>query len=273
LGIISTEKGDMTVKEEKFERFLKDIKEQLLTHRTIVDNKYCKWFREAELTLDQVKNLIVQFSVFSNWFLVAQLKKMIYSKNLSSMRAAKEILANEIGVIYHKEGSAPHTGSDYPREGSVEGGTFHFSAGHFEWLLHLAKPLGLTFDDLGKRKLATKSTLFFIDELDRLYGSEDFITSVGASFAVEHWAQMGFWKDLIKGFSSFKEKSGIEIPLGFFIWHDQVEDQHAAHTDEELKELYLKEEDFDEKLFIQSGIEMLDGVAAFWDGLYDSRPI
>jgi hypothetical protein len=83
---------------------------------------------------------------------------------------------------------------------------------------------------------------------------------------------MGFWKDLIQGLTNFKEKSGVNLNLGFFIWHDQVEDQHAAHTDEELKMLYLKEKEFDEELFIKSANEMLDGVASFWDGLFKSRP-
>ncbi|TDJ07153.1 MAG: hypothetical protein E2O68_04025 [Deltaproteobacteria bacterium] len=256
------------MREEKYKEFLKKINERLLTHRIIQNNSYCKWFREADLTLKQVKDLTVQFSVFSNWFLVAQLKKTINAPDLESMRAAKEILANEIGVLYHKKGSKPVEGLDYPSEGSVDGGTFHFTAGHFEWLLKFAKPLGLGFKDLGHRKHGTESTLFFVDELDRIYGSEDFTTSVGASYAVEHWAHLGFWKDLIQGLTNFKEKSGIKIPLGFFIWHDLVEDQHAAHTDEELKEIYMKDENFDEELFIRSGNEMLDGVAAFWDGLF-----
>ncbi len=260
------------MKEEKFAKFLERIDKELLNHRIIQNNSYCKWFRDSDLTLEQVKDLTVQFSVFSNWFLVAQLKKMINSRDIDSMRAAKEILANEIGVAYHKKGSKPVEGLDYPSEGSVDGGTFRFTAAHFEWLLRFANPLGLEFKDLGVRKHGTQSTLFFVDELERIYGSEDYITSTGASYAVEHWAHLGFWKDLIQGLTNFKKKSGINIPLGFFIWHDLVEDQHAAHTEEELEELYMKEENFDEELFIKSGNEMLDGVAAFWDGLFETKP-
>ena len=153
-----------SMKEEKFAKFLEKINEQLLNHRIIQNNSYCKWFREADLTLDEVKDLTVQFSVFSNWFLVAQLKKMINSKDIDSMRAAKEILANEIGVAYHKKGSKPVEGLDYPAEGSVDGGTFRFTAAHFEWLLRFANPVGRELKDLGVRKHGTESTLFFVDE-------------------------------------------------------------------------------------------------------------
>jgi hypothetical protein len=46
--------------------------------------------------------------------------------------------------------------------------------------------------------------------------------------------------------------------------------QHAQHTQEELEELYFGR-DVDEHAFIRRGNEMLDGVAAFWDGLENQR--
>ena len=62
----------------------------------------------------------------------------------------------------------------------------------------------------------------------------------------------------------------MDLPLGFFIWHDKLEAQHAAHTQEELEELYFTQH-LDEVKFIHYGNEMLDGVAAFWDGLDEQR--
>jgi hypothetical protein len=62
----------------------------------------------------------------------------------------------------------------------------------------------------------------------------------------------------------------MDLPLGFFIWHDQLEAQHAAHTQEELEELYFSL-DIDEDAFIDHSNEMLDGVAVFWDGLEEQR--
>ena len=53
------------------------------------------------------KNLAVfvrQFSVFSNLFLVAALLKTINAPSLQQVRASKEILLNELGVIYRKPG-------------------------------------------------------------------------------------------------------------------------------------------------------------------------
>ena len=42
----------------------------------------------------------MQFSVFSNLFLLAQLNKVINSPTLEGAREGKEILANEIGVVF-----------------------------------------------------------------------------------------------------------------------------------------------------------------------------
>ena len=65
------------MKERQYQEFLKKIEKGLLDHRIIKNNPYCSWFKNTELTTEQVKALTVQFSIFSNWFLVAQLKKTI----------------------------------------------------------------------------------------------------------------------------------------------------------------------------------------------------
>jgi hypothetical protein len=269
--------------EQDFQNFQRRIDEELLTHPVITNNEYCRWFENADLTTDEVRHFAVQFSVFSNQFLIAQLKKMINAVDLQDMRAAKEILANEIGCIYNrqsKEAAKEIAPEDYDdqgnpelvsTEGTVDGGTFRFKAAHFEWLLRFGEPLGLTFDDMGKRKHGSKATLYFCDELIRIYGSENFIESVGAGYAVENWAAAGFWKQLIGGLRRFKENHLAGLPLAFFTWHDRVEDQHAAHTQDELRELYFGPHPFDEERFIEAGNEMLDGVAAFWDGLNEHR--
>jgi hypothetical protein len=123
---------------------------------------------------------------------------------------------------------------------------------------------------LGKPRHAIDSTRFFCDELYRLYGAEDYAVSQAASYAVENWAAAGFWKQLIEGFNRYNARHGSRIPTGFFLWHDRLESQHASHTQEELREYYL-EGDVDEDAFIAHGNEMLDGVAAFWEGLDGQR--
>ena len=267
---------------DEYQSFLREIETKFMNHRIILDNRYCRWFAKGEMNLDQLRHFVQQFSVFSHFFLVAQLKKMINAGNLESYRASKEILANEIGVIFRKPGQAapgagPLTDAEkdlsadpelVSTEGTVDGGTFKFKAGHFEWLLRIAEQLGLKFTDLGKRKHGTATTLFFCDELERLYGSEDASIGEGASFAVENWAAAGFWKQLVEGLKRYKSREIPDLKLAFFTWHDAVEDQHASHTQDELAEVFFKEE-FDRQKFISSGLEMLDGVARFWDGLYD----
>ncbi len=155
-------------------------------------------------------------------------------------------------------------------EGTVDGSRFRFAAAHFEWLVRFAAPLGLRFEELGKRWQATASTLFFCDELLRIYGSEDPSTAEGASYAVEHWAAAGFWKELIAGLLVFKQRECPELNLAFWTWHDRVEDQHAAHTAEELAEA-CSLPGFDGQRFLVGAAQMLDGVQAFWDGLWNDH--
>lgn len=245
-------------------------------HPVVVDNTYTRWFAGGEATRDEVRHLAVQFSVFSHLFVEAQLRKVINAADLESYRSGKEILMNELGVVFRSpgRGAAPADAEVDPdivgTEGTVDGGRFRFAAAHFEWLLRFGATLGLSFDDMGKRRHGTPSTLFFCDELLRIYGAEDASVAEGASYAVEHWAAAGFWKELIAGLRAFKARECPDLPLGFWVWHDKIEDQHAAHTADELVEAFSRP-DFDEEKFLAGAAEMLDGVKAFWDGLDNDR--
>lgn len=272
-----------TTRTKQFANFKKRIDRELLKHRVITNNEFTAWFKKGEMTKEQVKDFIVQFSVFSNLFLIAQLHKMINADSVEGMRASKEILANEIGVIFnapHSKSKTKLTVKDKEREGdpelvstegTIEGGCFRFQAAHFEWLLKIASKLGLKFKDLGRRGVGTKPTLHYCDELVRLYGSDNYEISQAASFAVENWAAAGFWKELIQGLTIFRKKHKIDLPLAFFTWHDRIEDQHARHTHEELQEYYFKHSGIDENNFIKYGNEMMDGIAVFWDGLNEQQ--
>ena len=263
----------------RFLSFQARIDGELLKHPIITDNPYTAWFEHGQQSHEQIMSFIVQFSVFSNQFLVAQLQKTLNADTLEGMRASKEILANEIGVVFNDPGKnkARSTVAEQhgdpelvSTEGSVDGGVFRFRAAHFEWLLRIAEKLGLSFEDIGRRIHGAESTLFFCDELIRLYGSEDYMTSQSASYAVENWAAAGFWDQLVTGFVKYNDRIESPLPLAFFTWHARIEGQHAAHTQEELEELYF-DRDVDEDAFIETGNEMLDGVAAFWNGLNEQR--
>ncbi len=263
----------------KYCRLVERIEREILPHEVVVNNKYTRWFEKGEFDLTDVRHFLTQFSVFSNFFIVAQLLKTINAPTLEAMHSSKEILMNELGVSFrnpNRKASAEQSATRNEEglaefEGTVDGSTFRFSSAHFEWLMRMTTHVGLRFDEVGKRKHGTRSTLFFVDELARIYGSEDTSTALGASFAVENWAAAGFWKQLIQGLQIFKKRECTGLPLGFFVWHDMVEDQHAQHTWDELEEEFFAHEDVDGDRFIRGGVEMLNGVLSFWKGLDEDR--
>lgn len=272
------------IKVAAYREFLLEVENRFMNHRIILKNDYCEWFAKGEMSLDHLSHFIIQFSVFSNLFLVAQLKKMINATTIEAMHASKEILANELGAIFLKTTSVgePRANlTDHEKEmsgdpalvsteGTVDGGVFKFKAAHFEWLLKIGAQLGLSFNDMGKARHGTESTLFFCSELERLYGGEEPSVAEGASFAVENWAAAGFWRQLVQGLQRFKRRAIPTLSLAFFTWHDKVEAQHAAHTQDELDEVFFADQ-FDKNKFLDGGAIMLEGVAAFWDGLNRDR--
>jgi hypothetical protein len=267
-----------------WDAFFSRVEETVMAHPVVKQNDYCIWFAKGGATREQVRDLVQQFSVFSNLFIVAQLLKTINAPTMDQARESCEILVNELGVVFNSgrtSPSAPRTMNETEKdregdpalvstEGTVDGGTYRFSARHFEWLVEVGKAVGFGFEDLGKRKFGRPSTIYFCDELARIYGSEDPDVAEGASFAVEHWAAAGFWKQLIAGLDAFRERECPDLRLAFFTWHDRVEDQHAAHTLDELRGAFNRP-GFDQEKFLEGAAEMLNGVQAFWDGLEASR--
>jgi hypothetical protein len=279
------QRGELThAQVDDFRQFLADVDRELMHHRIVTDNRYTRWFRDGVANDDELKHFIKQFSVFSNQFLVAALLKVINAPSLQQMRASKEILLNELGVIYRKPGAATANGShlseaDKDREGdpdlvgtegTVDGGIYRHRAAHFEWMCGVGEALGLGYDDLGKRHLGRPTTLHFCDELHRLYGSPDGQIAEGASFAVENWAAAGFWQEMEDGLMKIKQTRHPKLRLAFFTWHNRVEGQHAEHVLDELEEVYFSE-NFDRAKFFQGGREILEAVATFWDGLESDR--
>jgi hypothetical protein len=277
--------GELTPEQvDDFRDFLAEVERDLMHHRVITDNAYTRWFQKGEATDAELRHFIKQFSVFSNQFLVAALLKVINAPTLQQSRASREILMNELGVIYRKPGQPVGSRGALSEEekdregdpelvgteGTVDGGVCRFRAAHFEWLTGVAEGVGLSYADIGKRKHGRPSTLHFCDELQRLYGSDDPQIAEGASFAVENWAAAGFWQELEDGLLKIQKARLPKLRLAFFTWHNRVEGQHAGHTLEELEDVYF-DPAFDRAKFFQGGREILDAVAAFWDGLEEDR--
>jgi hypothetical protein len=267
-----------------FRDFLAEVDRELLHHRVVTDNRYTRWLQKGEASDNELRHFIRQFSVFSNQFLVAALLRVINAPSLAQMRSAKEILMNELGVVYRKPGQETTNGSSRSAdekdregdpelvniEGTVDGSIYRHRAAHYEWMLGVGEPLGLGYNDLGKRRVGRAATLHFCDELQRLYGGEDGQAAEGASFAVENWAAAGFWQEIEDGLLKIKQTRIPNLRLAFFTWHNRVEGQHAGHTMEELEEVYF-DSAFDREKFLRGGREILEAVAVFWDGLEDDR--
>ena len=254
----------------RFSLFKTRLERDVLQHPVIVANPFTAWFEQGTFTREQARAFLIQFSVFSNEFLIAQLRKVLNAETLEEMRASKEILANEIGVGFRGGVTRenPELGSI---DGSIEGGTFHFRAAHFELLVRMARQFGLEFGDLGKRHHGTESTLMFCDELIRLYGHQDYAIAAAASWAVENWAAAGFWDQLVRGWRRFAEREATpRMNIAFFTWHARLEANHARHTWDELEDFYSAT-NVDEDAFVDNANEMLDGVMIFWRGLDDQR--
>ena len=259
------------ISEPGFDRLKARIEKSILLHPAITDNAYCQWFRDADISHEEVRAFAQQFSVFSNLSNLALLNRVIHAGSLESAREAKEILLNELGVLYRKSGeTAPVDPAHMPTEGSVECGTFRFQAAHYEWLLGFGAGLGLQFKEMGTRRQGTVETLSFCDALFRLFGSEDYSVAQGASFAIENWAASGFYTDLVAGLTRFKAARCPDLPLGFFTWHEKIEAQHKEHTWDELRETFRQPE-FNEERFIGAAMTMLDHTGAFCDGLMKQR--
>ncbi|MUG94391.1 hypothetical protein F7734_19235 [Scytonema sp. UIC 10036] len=270
-------RGELTQKQvDNFQDFLTKINQEFLQHRIITNNTYTRWFSYGTATDKELRYFIQQFSVFSNQFLIAALLKAINSPTIEQSRKSREILLNELGVIYRKpdrsiDSNLSQTEEDKDREGdpelvstegTVDGGICRFRAAHFEWLVNLAEGLGLHYEEIGKRKHGSSTTLHFCNELQRLYGSDDPHIAEGASFAVENWAAAGFWQELEEGLTRIKQARYPQLRLAFFSWHNRVEMQHAGHTLEELEAVYFQA-DFDQAKFMQGGREILDAIAVF----------
>jgi hypothetical protein len=278
-------RGQLTQSEvDDFRDFLDRVDGDLLHHRAITDNAYTRWFRLGKASDAELVHFVRQFSVFSNQFLVAALLRVINAPTLQQARSAKEILMNELGVIYRRKEAESRPAEEVAEEskeregdpdlvsteGTVDGGLFRFRAAHFEWLLAVGETLGLGFDDLGKRRHGRSYVLKFCDELQRLFGSEDDQIAEGASFAVENWAAAGFWQELEDGLLQIKATRLPALKVAFFTWHNRVEAQHAGHTMEELEAVFFAPR-FDESRFFQGAHEVLNAIAMFWDGLENDQ--
>jgi pyrroloquinoline quinone (PQQ) biosynthesis protein C len=243
-------------------------------HKVIRDNPYTKWFKRGEASTEQVIDLIVQFSVFSNHFIPLEAKRMVNAATEEEEKEARAILGSEIGV------------SIDAATGNIEGHRFSHNAAHIKWLRDLGEMLGLDRNQLGKWALGSESTHRFLKELEEVYGSPDNNVGSGASFAIESWAGFGigkseeeegnnFWKELITGLEGYNRRTrkGLHLPplnMGFFKFHLALESGHVANVEHELAEVFARA-DFDRERWLFGATRALEAIMVFWLGLDEKR--
>ncbi len=260
--------------QKTFESLKKTIEKEFFQHPVIVNNPYTKWFKKGLANTEQVKDLIIQFSVFSNHFIVVQCKRMVYASTIEGEEAARAILLNECGVGMNV------------KTGSIEGQKFTTPNAHLNWLRKMAGMLNIPSDQIGRWSAGTESTHKFLNGLDKTYGSLDGIIGAGASFAIETWAAYGigrskeeesnnFWNELVVGLEAYNAKYRIPknlppVPIGFFKYHFETEAGHGVSVWKELEETF-NEKDFDEEKYIKAGKIALESIYTFWLGLDEAR--
>src|SRR5256714_11865861 len=107
------------VQSRELSEFQARVDDVVARHPVVVDNRYTRWFASGQMTADDVRHLTVQFSVFSHLFVEAQLRKVINAADLDTYRAGKEILRNELGVVFKPAHPAPPAEGPDPERAST----------------------------------------------------------------------------------------------------------------------------------------------------------
>jgi hypothetical protein len=246
----------------------------VFSHEVIQRNPYTKWFKLGQANTEQVIDLVVQFSVFSNHFIPLEAKRMVNAATEEDEKEARAILGSEIGV------------SIDAATGNIEGHRFSHNAAHIKWLRDVGEMLGLDRNQLGKWALASPATQEFLKRLESVYGSPDNNIGSGASFAIESWAGYGigkgpeaesnnFWRELIVGLEGYnqeyrKDVGLVPLNIGFFRFHFGLESGHVANVENELAGV-LARPDFDQTQWLWGATEALEAILVFWKGLEQTR--
>jgi hypothetical protein len=251
-----------------------ELTSRVYAHEVIQWNPYTKWFRRGEATTAQVIDLVIQFSVFSNHFIPLEAKRMVNAATEAEEKEARAILGSEIGV------------SIDAATGNIEGHRFSHNAAHIKWLRDIGEMLGLDRNQLGKWALGSDDTHRFLKQLEDVYGNPDNNIGSGASFAIESWAGYGigkgdeaesnnFWRELIVGLEGYNERNRkglglIPLNIGFFKFHFGLETGHVANVENELTEVFMRD-DFDREKWIHGAMRALEAILIFWNGLDETR--
>ena len=76
-----------------------ELTASVFAHEVIQRNPYTKWFKRGEANTEQVIDLVVQFSVFSNHFIPLEAKRMVNAATEEAEKEARAILGSGIACL------------------------------------------------------------------------------------------------------------------------------------------------------------------------------
>jgi pyrroloquinoline quinone (PQQ) biosynthesis protein C len=115
-------------------------------------------------------------------------------------------------------------------------------------------------------------TRAFVDAQYRLYGADDYLLAQGASFGLENMA-LRMWRQTNPGLKRVRERmrDRLNVNLGYFTYHAQIETHHEAHTEDALANLPGRDDPDVQARFRRGAAEVLAAEAAFWNNLEAER--
>jgi hypothetical protein len=76
--------------EKNFDAFKQTIEERFMGHPVVTDNAYTRWFARGEMPVDHLRRFAIDFSVFSNQFLLAALNRVINADAAGGARVQRD---------------------------------------------------------------------------------------------------------------------------------------------------------------------------------------
>ncbi len=98
-----------------FEAFKQTIEARFMGHPVVTDNAYTKWFSHGEMPVDHLRRFAIEFSVFSNQFLLAALNRVINADTLQCLPRVEGNSDERAGRHLQQQGRSCRSGGRGPR--------------------------------------------------------------------------------------------------------------------------------------------------------------
>lgn len=218
-----------------------NLRSFVLQHGAI-NNTYLDRFQCGELSVEEFEHFGVQFFAFVKHF----------PRILATLLAntPDDAAADELAIILTSE-----LGDGDPRH-------------RHEYIYHrFLRSIGIEPQEAARRQWLD-STRHYIEGLGRLYGHDDYLIALGASFGLEHMA-IPMWDQLIPGIMKMKQAhtSLASMHTGYWTFHRALEEKHEEGMMKALDSIH----DSAEPRLLEGCLSALNLLEAFWMGLENSR--